>query len=151
MPHFRLKKLPPGWLFVPSKRQLRAVLAETGADVPLVEMAGTGYARLPDRVSLGFLESRVVEGRWRFYLHLWGIREAAVGTLREELATAALAEIREYIRGCISQQPADIIKPAQLRLSFRISPAGVHFEGRVKVVGRYSYPTPVWWPRETPE
>ncbi len=84
------KKLPPHWLFVPSKRQVRELLAELGADVRLVEFYGTGYGRNPDRLSLGLVESRVVGGGWCFYLHLWGVREAVAGRVREELAAAAL-------------------------------------------------------------
>jgi hypothetical protein len=73
---------------------------------------------------LRFLESRVVEGRWCFSLRLWGVREAAVGTVRDELTTAALAEIGKYNHECISQPPAEIIKPAQLMLNFQVGPEG---------------------------
>lgn len=36
MPRFVVKKLPPQWLFLPSKRQVRELLTELGADVRLV-------------------------------------------------------------------------------------------------------------------
>ena len=103
---FLLEKLPPHWLFVPSKRQVRELLAGLGADVRLVELYGTGYGRSADRVSLGFVESRVVGGGWYFYLHLWGVREAVAGPVREELAAAALAEIRRYVLECAGQLPS---------------------------------------------
>jgi hypothetical protein len=141
-----IEKLPPHWLFVPSKRQVREVLAELAADVRLVEFYGTGYGRSPDRLSLGFVESRVVGGRWCFYLHLWGVREAVAGPVRNELAAAALAEIGRYIRGCAGQPPADIVKPAQLYLSFRVEAGEVCPECRVSPVGKTSsFPTRAWW------
>jgi len=72
MPMFVLEKLPPHWVFVPSKRRVRELLADLDADVRWVEFYGTGYGRSTDRLSIGFVESRVVEGSWCFYLHLWG-------------------------------------------------------------------------------
>src|SRR5262249_21187674 len=121
MARFVIEKLPAHWLFVPSKRQVRELLDELGVDVRLVEFSGTSYGRMTDRLSLGFVESRVVKGGWCFYLHLWGVREAVASPVREELATAALVEVRQYIRRCASQLPAETIKPAQLSLSFRVS------------------------------
>jgi hypothetical protein len=145
MARFVIEKLPAHWLFVPSKRQMRELMEELGADVRLVEFYGTSYSRMADRLSLGFVESRVVKGSWCFYLHLWGVREALAGPVREELAMAALAKVRQYIRQCASQLPADTIKPAQLSLSFCVNSEGVSSKCRVKVVDRYSYPTRAWW------
>jgi hypothetical protein len=145
MPRFIVEKLPQHWLFVPSKRQLRDMLTRLGANVPLVEFYGTGYGCKADWLSLGFVESRVVEGGWRFYLRHWGVREDAVDPWREGLAEAALAEIECYVSACLSQPPAEVTKPSQLSLTFRLDLDGVRSACRVKVVGRYSYPTPGWW------
>lgn len=146
MPKFVVEKLPRHWLFVPTKRQVRELLTDLGADVRLVELYGTGYGRSVDRFSIGFVESRVVDGGWCFYLHLWGVREAVAGPVREELAAAALAEIGRYIRGCAGQPPADVVKPAQLYLSFRIEAGEVRPECRVSPVGKTSsFPTRAWW------
>ena len=136
MPKFVVEKLPAHWLFVPSKRQVRELLAEPGADVRLVEFYGTGYGRNPHRLSLGLVESRVVGGSWCFYLHLWGVREAVAGPVREELADAVLAEIGRYIRGCAGQLPADTVKPAQLYMVFRVEAGEVRPECRVSPVGK---------------
>src|SRR5438105_563222 len=122
MARFMAEKLPAHWLFVPSKRQVRELLAELGTDVRLVELYGTGYSRAPDRLSLGFVESRVVEGRWCFYLRLWGVKEAVAGPVREKATAVALAEIRRYVRECTSQPPTDVSKPAQLLLALRLGP-----------------------------
>lgn len=145
MPRFVLEKLPPHWLFVPSKRQVRELLAELDADVRRVEFYGTGYGHSTDRLSLGFLESRVIEGSWCFYIHLWGVRASVAGPVREELTAAVLSEIGQYIRKCTSEAPADVVKPAQLYLSFRIEPGSFHSECSVKTVDQFSYPTGSWW------
>jgi hypothetical protein len=149
MARFVIKKLPPHWVFVPSRRQLRDLLSRLGADVRLVELHGTGYARTANRLSLGFVEGRVVDGRWGFYVRLWGVREAAVGGLQGEMAKAALAEVGRYIGRCLSQPPVETSKPSQLRLGFRLDPEGITSECRVKAVDRWSSPTPVWWEKES--
>ncbi len=145
MPRFVLEKLPLHWTFVPSKRQIKALLAELGADVRLVEFYGTGFGRSNDRLSLGFVESRVVGGKWCFYLRVEGVRESAARSVMEELTATAVAEIGQYIRTRASQLPDQTVKPAQLRLSFRVEPGRVHAECRELPVGRRSFPTPVWW------
>jgi hypothetical protein len=146
MPRFILEKLPPHWLFVPSKRQVRELLAELDADVRWVEFYGTAYGRSTDRLSIGFVESRVVEGSWCFYLHLWGVRESVAGPVREALAAAALAEIGQYVRTCASAPPSDVVKPAQLSLSFRIGPDELQSESQVKAVSKYTFSSRrSWW------
>jgi hypothetical protein len=142
-------KLPPHWLFLPTRRQVKAMLSELGADVRLVEFHGTGYGRQPDRVSLGFVEARVIDSGWAFYLRLWGLREPPAEGVSESLATAALAEIGRYIRECVRQKPPDIVKPAQFRLSFRIISDEITSECKARKVDRYSYPTREWWKSES--
>jgi hypothetical protein len=149
MPRFVLERHPPHWLFVPSKRQVRELLAELDADVRWIEFYGTGPDHSTDRLSIGFVESLVIEGSWCFYLHLWGVRESVAGPVREEFAAAALAEIGEYIRKCVSAPAADVFKPAQLYLSFRVESVDVHPECRVSPVGKISsFPTGSWWVRK---
>jgi hypothetical protein len=145
MPKFVMEKLPPQWVFVPSKRQVKALLAETGADVQRVECYGTSSGRLPARLALGFVESRVVGSGWCFYVRLWGVREAAVESCKNELAQAALAVMERYLRGRISQPPTEVIKPSQLSLSFRLSPEGVVSTCRVKAADRRAFPVPAYW------
>ncbi len=145
MPRFVVEKLPPHWLFVPSRRQLKNLIAELAADVRMIELYGTGFGRSPDRVAVGFAESRVVGGCWCFYLHLWGVRKADAGPNQDELAAAALAEIRRYIRACTAQAPADTVKPEQLHLAFRIEGDAVRSICRVSPVGKMSFPTRAWW------
>lgn len=145
MPRFVLEKLPAHWIFLPSKRQVRELLAELGSDVRLVEFAGTAHGQSSDRVSIGFIESRVFERCWCFYLRLWGVRDAVAGRVREELAATALAEIRQYLGNRAGMPPADTVKPAQLLLSFRLEGAVVRSQCTLKRVSRHSFPTGPWW------
>lgn len=153
MAKFVIQKLPPHWVIVPSKRAMRELLRRLGADVRLVEYVGTESWPKATHFSLGFLESRVADGGWRFYLRLWGVRESMVGAYREAAAQAVLAEIERYIHSCIRQRPADVIKPAQLYLSFEIKDGDVQSRCRVKIKDKYSFSTGDWWldPVESPE
>jgi hypothetical protein len=91
------------------------------------------------------VESRVVEGGWCFYLHLWGVRDNVASPVLEKLAAAALWDIGRYIRQCAGEPPADVIKPAQFRLSFRIERDDVHSMSRAKPVSKYFFSTGPWW------
>ncbi len=152
MPRFVIQKLPPLWRFVPSKRQVRNFLARLNADVRLVEFVGTGWSgSASDRLSLGFVESRVVESRWCFYLRLWGVREAAVGGLRNELAGVALGEMECYIRGRRALPPDVTIKPTQLYLPFRVVNGSIQSACREKAKDRRAFPSGEWWEEGTPK
>jgi hypothetical protein len=147
MPQFVMAKLPPHWVFVPPKRQVRELLARLGATVRLVEFFGTGFRGSANHLSLGFVESRVVKHAWCFYLRLWGARDADVGERKEDLSQAALASIEHYIQGRLNRPPAEVIKPEQMWLSFWIR-GQVAPRCRTRIVDRYSYPTPSWWQSE---
>lgn len=151
MSRFMFRKLPPNWLFVPSKRQVRDLLVCLEADVRLVEFSGTSAVRAEGRLSLGYVESRVVDGGWRFYLRLWGARSSEVGEWRQRLSQAALGEIERYIRACLGERPTDVTKPVQLYLSFRIDAGDIRSQCRAKVVDRYSFSAGEWWRDEVPE
>ncbi len=84
MSRFPGKKLPPHWLYVPSRREARDLLRQLGVDVRRVELDGPGSGTGPVGLLLGYLERRVAEGRWCFLLRLWGAPEAAVGERGEE-------------------------------------------------------------------
>src|SRR5262245_1167280 len=116
MTRFVIQKLPPRWRFVPAKRRVRDWLSQLDADVRLVEYVGTGRRSVEGWISLGFLESRVVDGCWRFYLRFWGIPEEQGKPVLEELSGVVLGVIARYICDCLDQQPAETIKPEQLHL-----------------------------------
>jgi hypothetical protein len=142
MARFVVKKLPAGWLFVPSQRQVRALVADLGADVRRVELFGTAPGRAADRLTLGFIESRVADAGWRFYLRLWGVPEAVAGPVRGQLAAAVLAEAGRFIRGRAGRPPG------QLALAFRLAGGGVESACVVRPTGGRSFPTPAGWARE---
>jgi hypothetical protein len=148
MARLEAKKVPASWLFVPSRRQVRQLLANLRADVRLVELSGTASGQTPDWISLGFVESRLVEGGCRFYLRLWGVRKSVAGPVQEELAAAALAEIRRYIRERAGQPPAAPLQSTQLSLAFRRAGEEIRSACRVRAVDRRSFPTPIGWESE---
>jgi hypothetical protein len=145
MTRFLIRKLPPHWRFVPSQRRVRDWLAQLGADVRFVEYEGTGRKSAERWVSLGFLESRVVDGYWCFYLRFWGIQEKRVKPLLKELSETALGTIARYIRDCLNRQAAETTKPEQLLLVFRVEDGKIHSACWVKLKDRYSFPTGNWW------
>ena len=153
MARFGIQKLPPHWVFVPSKHQVRELVGRLKGEVRVVEYGRTEPHPKESRVSLGFLESRVVNERWCFFLRLWGVREDILGIRREELGQAALAEIEGYIRCRLRQRPAATIKPAQLYLSFTVGGEGIRSTCRAKIKDKYSFSTGDWWldPVQSPE
>lgn len=140
------KKLPPHWVYTPSPREVRELLSELVADVRRVEFAGTGGGpSSTGLLLLGYLERRVVDGAWCFYLRLWGVPESAVGDRRADVARAAVHAIRRSVTECLAVPPADVIKPTQLLLWFRASRDGVTPECNVKPVDQYSFSAGSWW------
>ncbi len=149
---FSGKKLPPHWLHVPSRRQVRDLLEGIAADVRCVNFDGTGSGlRWGPSLLLGYLERRVVDEAWCFYLRLRGVPEAAILGQRDELARAVIQILRESITECLALRAADVIKPTQLILMVRIGTEGVIPKCRVEPVGPYSFSAGRWWesPRRT--
>jgi hypothetical protein len=139
------KKLPPHWVYVPSRREVRDLLLGLTADVRCVDFDGTGSGPSPVGLLLGQLERRVVAGAWCFYLRLLGVPESAVGAHRHELGQAAVQAIKQSVVECLVSRPSEVIKPSQLWLRFVISERGVASKCCVKPVGRYSCTPPDWW------
>ncbi len=115
----------------------------------MVEFGRTGFRNSADRIPIGFLESRVVGGRWCFYLRLWGVREALVGHLRDELSVLAADEIEQYIGSCLRQPPSEDVKPSQFHLVFRVEDGRVRARCYQKDLERNSYSTGEWWKDKT--
>ena len=125
MSRFPGKKLPSGWVYVPSWREVRGLVNHSPGDFRQVEFIGTGLRPSSDRLLLGYLERRVVDGVWCFCLRLKGVPESAVGTHRSELASTALAAIEGSVAECLARPPTDVIKPTELRLWFTVGAEGV--------------------------
>lgn len=140
-----LRKLPPHWIYVPSRREVRTLLDRLGADVRAVEYHGTAYRPRATWLHLGLLEARVVEGAWCFYLRFWGLPEALAGPLREGLSDSALGEVQRYIDACLAAWPDGSVKPTQLQLCFDLEAGLIRSACRVNEVDGYSYRTGEWW------
>jgi hypothetical protein len=149
MSRFPGKKLPRGWVYVPSRREVRELLRNLAADVRRVEFAGTGSGPSSVGLLLGYLERRVAKGAWCFYLRLWGVPQAAVSEHRHELAHAALDAIAKSVAECLASPPADVVKPTQLLLRFAVGAKGVTTKCRVELVDRFSFYAGCWW--QSPE
>jgi hypothetical protein len=134
-------------VYVPSRQEIRDLVRDLGADVRCVAFSGTGSGPSSVGLLLGYLERRVAEGRWCFYLRLWGAPEAAVGKHRAELAGAALKAIRQSVAECLARPPAEMAKPTQLLLRFAVETNGVVSKCSAKPVDQYSFSAGRWWER----
>jgi hypothetical protein len=139
------KKLPPGWVYVPSRRAVRELVQRSPGDFRRVEFDGTGSGRGSVGLLLGYLECRVADGAWCFYLRLWGAPESAISEHRDELAAAARSAIEETVTACLACPPAGVTKPTQLLLRFAVGKDGVVPKCNVKRVNRYSFSAGNWW------
>jgi hypothetical protein len=149
MSRFPGKRLPPHWVYIPSWREVRKMVGDLATDVRL-EFGGTGrredwVSRSLDQLFLGYLERRVVDKAWRFYLQLRGIREAALEGHRDELAEAAVHAIASSVHECQARQADDVVAPTQLHLCFKITAHGVVPLCKIEPVGPYSYSAGRWW------
>jgi hypothetical protein len=139
------KKLPPRWVYVPTRRQVRNLLRGLAADVRCVEFNGTGRGPSSVGLLLGYLECRVVDEAWCFYLRLWGVPTSALYDRHDELAQAALRAIGQSVAECLAAPAAVTVKPTQLLLRFEVEAAGVVPKCSVKTVDRYSFSAGNWW------
>lgn len=159
------KKLPPHWVYIPSRREVSELLKAMVADVRRVDLDGTGFGARPKRFTdarrtrhgengdvghavsllLGYVEHRVVEGAWCFYLRLWGVPESAVEGHRDELASASIHAIKQSIEGCLALPASETVKPTQLLLRFELGSAGTIPECSLEVVGSFSFSSGIWW------
>lgn len=142
------KKLPPHWVYVPSRREIRDLLRLAPGDVRRVDFDGTGSGLSPVGLLLGYLERRVVDSEWCFYLRLWGVPESAVGERRGDLAVEAVHAIRQSIADCLATPSAAVVKPTQLLLWFAVGTDGIVPKCSLKQVKRHSFSAGEWWAQE---
>ncbi|HEY1191656.1 MAG TPA: hypothetical protein VGE74_28745 [Gemmata sp.] len=145
MSRFPGKKLPPGWVYVPSRRAVRDSVRRSSADFWRVEFAGTGRGPSDAGLLLGYLERRVAGGMWCFYLCLWGAPESVVAGHREELASSALVAIEASVAACLASPPAGVVEPTQLLLRFALEADRAVPGCEVRPVDRYSFSAGRWW------
>ena len=93
------KKLPAGWTYVPSRREVHELARPLDVRSLHVDLDGTGSGPSAyGRLLLGYVERRVVDGAWCFHLRLWGVREADIVTVKPRLARAAIEAIGGYLQ-----------------------------------------------------
>ncbi|MCE5269648.1 MAG: hypothetical protein LLG00_17360 [Planctomycetaceae bacterium] len=148
MSRFPGKRLPPHWVYIPSRREIRDLLRTLNADYRRVEFGGTGSC--PNSVSLllGYVQTHVVDGAWRFYLRLWGVPEAVVNNYRDELAHAALDAIGRSTKDCLASRPTDVSKSTQTLLRFGIQADGIVCKCSTRPIDQYSFSAGRWWEDE---
>ncbi len=139
------KKLPPHWVYVPSRRQVRELLRDLAADVRCVEFAGTGRGPTSIGLQLGYLERRVADDAWCCYLRLRGVPEAAVAGRRDELARAALRAIRQSVAECVATPAAAVVRPSRLHLLFEVGADGPISRCFVRSVDQNTFWAGCWW------
>ncbi len=126
MSRFPGKKLPPHWVYVPSRREVRDLLRGLGANVRGVKFDGTGGGLSSfGTLLLGYLERRVADEGWCFFLRLSGVPKSALGNRHAELSCAALEAIRQSVSECLMLPPAEVTKPTRLLLFFSFEAEGV--------------------------
>ena len=150
MSRFPGKKLPPNWVYVPSRKEIRDLRSGLSADLRCVEFDGTGGRPSSVGITLGYLEQRVVDGAWCFYLRLWGVPKSAVEDRRGELARAALRAIGQSVARCLAVPAAAVVKPTQLHLVFEVGPNGAISKCYTKPVGMFSFSSGCWWANPRP-
>jgi hypothetical protein len=144
------KKLPPHWVYVPSRREVRDLLRGIAADVRRVDFAGTGFGPSSVGLLLGYLERRVADEAWCFYLRLWGVPESAVEGRSRELARAAIHAIERSVAECLAAPASDVVQPTQLLLRFQVDDGGIMPKCSIEPVDRYSFSAGQWWAHSTP-
>jgi hypothetical protein len=110
-----------------------------------VDFGGTGSGLRSGKLLLGYLERRVVENVWLFYLRLWGVPQAAVEGQRDELARAAIHAIGHSVAECLAVPAMGTIKPTQLLLWFSLGTGHVVPTCKVDLVDQYSFSAGQWW------
>jgi hypothetical protein len=115
-----------------------------------VEFAATGGGPSSVGIRLSYLDPRVVDGAWCFYLRLWGVPESAMAERRDELARAALQEVRQSVAEFLSAPAATVVRPTQLHLFFDLREDGPTSRCSVEPIGPYSFSAGCWWASPSP-
>ena len=118
------KKLPNGWAYLVSIRQIKDFIRQTDADVRIVEFTGTG--RKPCKITQGIynggnLDARVDGGQWCYRFSFIGLPEKILPSDRTELAKLVLADIAEFTSRPSSQSLDTSVLPEHRRMGFRFA------------------------------
>ena len=117
------KKLPRGWVYIVSIRQIKEFIRQTEADVRLVEFTGTG--RKPCKITQGHyavanLDARVDGSQWCYRFSFTGLSEKVLPSDRTELAELVLADIAEFTSRPTGQPLDTTVSPEHRIMFFRL-------------------------------
>lgn len=119
-----LKKLPNGWAFLVSIRQIKDLIRQTGADVRVVEFKGTAHKprEFPQGSYKGVnIDARVDGGRWCYRFRFSGLPEKALPPDRAGLSELILADITDFISRPPVQTLDTTTKPEHRIMFFRFA------------------------------
>jgi len=116
------KKLPRGWLYLITIRQIKELIHETGADVKEVQFTGTG--RRPAKITAGLyrcgnLDARVYNRKWCFSLQFCALPAAVLPNDVSSLSDRVIADIRQFLTRPLEQTLDSTVKPEHRILFFR--------------------------------
>ena len=127
MTRYNRRNIPRVFAFVPSQKAIRRIIPQDDSNVILVEHSGLSYGethykkwRRELSVKVGLVEARVVNGQWRFYIRIEGIRKETIGNLRDAISECILKQIKDFIDETEREVPHEMQKPVQLNLEFKI-------------------------------
>ena len=121
--HIRYKKLPKGWKYAITPRHAKQLVAETAADIRIIEYCGT---RRPHPVAdelvlwLGELNARVHVDHWCYRLRLWGAPEDLIKKDTHQIREAILTNLKTTILSHLHDRVDETIRPLDSSLRFRI-------------------------------
>ena len=121
----KYKPLPNGWVYLLTKKDLRALQDSFPGLLWKIEFDGTGLISRKknepqDLWSAGGLERRSTEFGWRFKLSLSGIPAKILGDERDEFRANLLSEIETILREFRSKPHDSIAKPMDHRFWHRL-------------------------------
>jgi hypothetical protein len=95
----RIKKLPPHWRYLVSRRQIKEAVADASERIRVVEFSGTGLkpSKLTGSLNAGQCDARIVGMDWCFRLRFRGLPENVLGLTADDLTPKILAGVCEFL------------------------------------------------------
>ena len=118
------KKLPNGWAYIVSIRQIKELVRQAEADVRIVEFTGTGgrpCKLTPGLYSGANLDARVDGGQWCYRFRFHGLPEEVLPSDRGNLAELVLADIADFVSRPSGETLDTTILPEHRIMFFRFA------------------------------
>ena len=121
---FNKVKAPTGWMFPFAKKEIRALISESGATFNSVEFKNTTKPSeyLKDTIDcwFGVLSSERVNGTYQFSLELSSLQDEYVLEWKEKILSHVYPEIVKWIKWKTNQPSNSTEKPRQYFLKYKI-------------------------------